>query len=139
MVTDTTAKKRAAPVSAWVWALAAAPLVFLMLVVGLNTASNDHERLTCEASGMPITTQTGTLRRVSRQQMYVVNERWMRITLGCGGKYRLQCLRENPGVEALEQHVGEPVQVEFCGKHVVGYTVAGQTFRHGQPVAAGGR
>jgi hypothetical protein len=137
VATDAAAKKRAAPVSAWAWALAAAPLVFLMLVVGLNSASNDHERLNCEASGTPITTQTGTLRRVSRQQMYVVNERWMRITLGCGGKYRLQCLRENPGVEALEQHVGEPVQVAFCGKHVVGYTVAGQTFRHGQLVGAG--
>ncbi len=91
------------------------------------------------AGATPVTTQTGTLRRVSRYQMYVVNERWTRITLGCGDKYRLQCLRENPGVEALEQHVGEPVQVEFCGKHVVGYTVAGRSYRHGQRVGAGGR
>jgi hypothetical protein len=120
-----------------VWALAAAPLVFLMLLVGLNTASKDRERLNCEASGTPITTQTGTLRRVSRQQMYLVNERWTRITLGCGGKYRQQCLRENPGIEALEQHVGQPVQVVFCGQQVVGYTVAGQTFRHGQRVGGG--
>jgi len=140
VVTDTPLQpKRPAPrrVSAWVWALLAAPLVFVMLVVGLNTASNDHERLTCLSTDTPVTTQTGTLRRVSRYQMYLVNERWTRITLGCGGKYRLQCLRENPGVEALEQHVGEPVQVEFCGKHVVGYTVAGRSYRHGQPVAAG--
>lgn len=121
------------------WALAAAPLVFLMLVVGLRTAANDHERLNCVEAGGALSTQTGTLRRVSRQQMYLVNERWIRITLGCGGKHRLQCLRENPGVEALEQHVGEPVQVDFCGTHVVGYTVAGQSYRHGQPVVAGAR
>lgn len=140
VATDTPPKpQRPAPrgVSRWVWALLAAPLVFVMLVVGLNTASNDRERLNCLSTGTPITTQTGTLRRVSRYQMYLVNDRWMRITLGCGGKYRLQCLRENPGVEALEQHVGEPVQVEFCGKHVVGYTVAGRSYRHGQPVGAG--
>lgn len=140
VATDTPPKpQRSAPrgVSYCAWAVAVAPLAFVMLVVGLNSASNDHERLNCEASGTPITTQTGTLRRVSRQQMYVVKERWMRITLGCGGKYRQQCLRENPGVEALEQHVGEPVQVAFCGKHVVGYTVAGQTFRHGQLVGGG--
>lgn len=140
VATDTPPQpQRHAPqgVSRWVWALAAAPLVFVMLVVGLNTASNDHERLSCLSTDTPVTTQTGTLRRVSRYQMYLVNERWTRITLGCGGKYRLQCLRENPGVEALEQHVDEPVQVEFCGKHVVGYTVAGRTYRHGQLVVAG--
>lgn len=119
------------------WALLAAPLVFVFLVVGLNSAFNELDRLNCLSTGTPITTQAGTLRRVGRYQMYLVNDRWMRITMGCGGKYRLQCLRENPGVEVLEQHVGEPVQVEFCGKHVVGYTVAGQTFRHGQPVGVG--
>lgn len=108
-----------------------------MLVVGWRTTVNDHERLNCLSTDTPVTTQTGTLRQVSRYQMYVVNERWTRITLGCGGKYRLQCLRENPGVEALEQHVGEPVQVELCGTHVVGYTVAGQTFRHGQRAVGG--
>lgn len=141
VATDTTPQpQRPAPrgVSRWVWALVAAPLVLVMLVVGLNTASNDHERLNCLSTNTHVTTQTGTLRRVSRYQMYVVNERWTRITLGCGGKYRLQCLRENPGVEALEQHVGEPVQVEFCGKHVVGYTVAGRSYRHGQRVSGGG-
>lgn len=140
MATDTPPKpQRPAPrgVSRWVWALLAAPLVFVFLVVGLNSAFNELDRLNCLSTGTPITTQAGTLRRVGRYQMYLVNDRWMRITMGCGGKYRLQCLRENPGVEVLEQHVGEPVQVEFCGKHVVGYTVAGQTFRHGQPVGVG--
>jgi hypothetical protein len=116
--------------------MVAAPIVFVMLVVGLNTASNDHERFNCLSTDTPVTIQTGTVGRVGQSQLYVVNDRWLRITLGCGGKYRLQCLRENPGVEALEQHMGKPVQVEFCGKHVVGYTVAGQSYRHGQPVAA---
>ena len=124
---------------AWVWALAIAPLVAFMAWLGLRTAGNDHERLNCLASGAPLSTQAGTLRRSGRYQMYLVNERWTLITPGCGGKYRLQCLRENPGVEALERHVGEPVQVEFCGTHVVGYTVAGQTYRDGQWVRAGGR
>ncbi len=106
-----------------------------MGVLGLRTTASDQERLNCLATDKPVTTHTGTVGRMGQHQLYVVNERWLRITLGCGGKYRLQCLRENPGVEALEQHVGQPVQVEFCGKQVVGYTVGGQSYRYDQPLA----
>jgi hypothetical protein len=123
-------------ISAWVWVLGLGPLIGLSLVVGLRTASSDHERLDCLSTDTPVTTQMGTVGRVGQYQLYVVNKRWLRITLGCGGKYRLQCLRESPGIEALEQHVGQPVQVEFCGPHAVGYTVGGLSYRYDQPVAA---
>lgn len=137
MVTDPKRKRpESNGPSAWVWILSLGPLIGLLLMLGLRTAASDNERLNCLSTDTPVTTQAGNVGRVGQYQMYVVNERWLRITLGCGGKYRLQCLRENPGIEALEQHVGQPVQVEFCGHHAVGYTVGGQSYRYDQPVVA---
>jgi len=110
------------------------PMAGLMLWLGLRTVGNDQDRLNCVASGGALRIQEGTLRRAGLH-WYVVDERWTLVTQGCNGKYRLQCLRENPGVEALEQHLSERIEVEFCGPHVVGYTVAGRSFRHGQPLS----
>lgn len=114
-------------------AVVALPMVCLMVWLGLRTENRDQARRACLAAGTPLRTLEGTLRSAG-PDFYVVGERWTLISHGCNGKYRLQCLRQNPGVEALERHLGQPVQAQFCGPYPVGYRIAGQAYRLGQPV-----
>lgn len=114
-------------------AAVAAPLGVLMLWLGLRTAASDERRLNCLDRGGAEAFHQGVVRQGGPHLYWVSGERWSLLTQGCRGKYRAQCLSENPGVQALEQNLGQPVQVQTCDGQVVGYTVAGQRFRHAQP------
>ena len=118
-----------------VGAMVVAPLALLVLWLGLRTASTDAQRLDCLAQGGAVQVRQGLLRQGGPHLYLVDSGRWSLITQGCRGKYRAQCLDDNPGVRALEQHMGQAVAVEYCDQHVVGYTVSGQRFRHNQPVS----
>jgi hypothetical protein len=119
-----------------VGAMVVTPFAVLMLWLGLRTASTDAQRLDCLAQGGSVQVRQGLLRQGGPHLYLVESGHWSLITQGCRGEYRAQCLDDNPGVGALEHHLGQRVDVEYCDAHVVGYTVSGQRFRHGQPVSA---
>ena len=125
--------RRSARVASWiVGGLVVAPLAALMLWLGLRTATSDERRLHCLDRGGRVENHQGVVRQGGPHLYWVEAERWSLLTPGCRGRYRAQCLSDNPGVRVLEQNLGQPVQVETCDGQVVGYTVAGQRFRHAQ-------
>jgi hypothetical protein len=127
---------RSTRAATWIVAgLVVVPLAASMIGLGLHTAASDARRLGCLDQGGAVQVHHGEIRQGGPHLYRVEGDRWSLITQGCRGKYRGQCLSDNPGVQALEQNLGQPVQVQTCDGQVVGYTVAGRRYRHAQPVA----
>ncbi len=77
----------------------------------------------CAAPNAPITQVDGVVRRAG-SDFFVQSTQWQRISGVCPeGRHREACLQRNPGVRALEAHVGKPVTVEFCLGQPVSYTL----------------
>lgn len=66
--------------------------------------------------------------RQAGDKLYVQSQRWQWLDIACPAKGHVQCLQNNPGIEALENHVGQAVRAEFCGDHPIAYTVTGRRF-----------
>lgn len=115
--------------------LFAAPLLALVVWLGLRTASIDAAARDCAVRTSQTEVRHGKLHTAGRHLYVVVEGRWALITQGCQGKGRSACLDASPGIGMLEQQMGQPVTVELCQGQVTGYTVAGRRYRNHQPVA----
>ena len=98
----------------------------IVLVVGTWIALKQGQSRppdACAAPGRPITRVEGVVRRAG-SDFFVQSTQWHRISGVCpDGRHREACLQRNPGVRALEIHLGKPVTVEFCLGQAVSYTL----------------
>jgi hypothetical protein len=56
---------------------------------------------------------------------YVFSDRWKFIINTCmEGRGAATCHKKNPGIVVLEENIGKPVSVEYCGDKAITYYLA---------------
>lgn len=108
----------------------AAPLALLLAFVLWSTGQRRNDLAACLAAGTPRTVAQGLLRQAGADFFVQSDGSWRRITHACAGRMRSECLQHCPGNAALEQHLGQPLRVEFCGAHAVAFELAGRRYAH---------